>query len=96
MPSWNQMSVQAVLLLVAIPLVLMLTHRLRVLELSTIWRRFGFAGKKDRKHAVAAAVLLVAVAISVAGPIGFWHWLPADCAPPVGTLRVWRCGIRRC
>ncbi len=70
--SWNQMSVQAVLLLVAIPLVLMLTHRLRVLELGDdLAAGLGLPVKRTVNMLVAAAVLLVAVAISVAGPIGF-------------------------
>ena len=70
--SWNQMSVQAVLLLVAIPLVLMLTHRLRVLELGDdLAAGLGLPVKRTVNLLVAAAVLLVAVAISVAGPIGF-------------------------
>ena len=67
--SWNQMSV---LLLVAIPLVLMLTHRLRVLELGDdLAAGLGLPVKRTVNMLVAAAVLLVAVAISVAGPIGF-------------------------
>lgn len=70
--SWNQVSVQAVLLLVAIPLVLMLTHRLRVLELGDdLAAGLGLPVKRTVNMLVAAAVLLVAVAISVAGPIGF-------------------------
>ena len=70
--SWNQMSVQAVLLLVAIPLVLMLTRRLRVLELGDdLAAGLGLPVKRTVNLLVAAAVLLVAVAISVAGPIGF-------------------------
>ena len=70
--SWNQMSVQAVLLLVAIPLVLLLTHRLRVLELGDdLAAGLGLPVKRTVNLLVAAAVLLVAVAISVAGPIGF-------------------------
>ncbi len=95
--SWNQMSVQAVLLLVAIPLVLMLTHRLRVLELGDdLAAGLGLPVKRTVNLLVAAAVLLVAVAISVAGPIGFWRWLPRRLRAACGTLRVWRCGIRRC
>ena len=70
--SWNQMSVQAVLLLVAIPLVLLLTRRLRVLELGDdLAAGLGLPVKRTVNLLVAAAVLLVAVAISVAGPIGF-------------------------
>ena len=70
--SWNQMSVQAVLLLVAIPLVLLLTRRLRVLELGDdLAAGLGLPVKRTVNMLVAAAVLLVAVAISVAGPIGF-------------------------
>ena len=70
--SWNQMSVQAVLLLVAIPLVLMLTRRLRTLELGDdLAAGLGLPVKRTVNLLVAAAVLLVAVAISVAGPIGF-------------------------
>ena len=70
--SWNQMSVQAVLLLVAIPLVLLLTRRLRTLELGDdLAAGLGLPVKKTVNLLVAAAVLLVAVAISVAGPIGF-------------------------
>ena len=58
------MSVQAVLLLVAIPLVLMLTHRLRVLELGDdLAAGLGLPVKRTVNMLVAAAVLLVAVAI---------------------------------
>lgn len=70
--SWNQMSVQAAVLLVAIPLVLLLTRRLRVLELGEdLAAGLGLPVKRTVNLLVAAAVLLVAVAISVAGPIGF-------------------------
>lgn len=70
--SWGQMEVQAVLLLVAIPLVLLLTRRLRTLELGDdLAAGLGLPVKRSVNLLVAAAVLLVAIAISVAGPIGF-------------------------
>ena len=63
--SWGQMEVQSVILVIAIPLILMLTRRLRTLELGD--------------------VLLVAIAISVAGPIGFLALI----APQLAR-RFWR------
>ena len=84
--SWNQMSVQAVLLLVAIPLVLMLTHRLRVLELGDDLAA-GLVCRVKR-----TVNMLVAAAQSAPGGCGDFccgpDWFlgagcPADCAPPV-------------
>ena len=70
--SWPQMEVQSLILLVAIPLILTLTRRLRVLELGDdLAAGLGLPVKKSVNLLVASAVLLVAVAISVSGPIGF-------------------------
>ena len=92
--SWNQMSVQAVLLLVAIPLVLMLTHRLRVLELGDdLAAGLGLPVKRTVNMPPYSwwlwRFLLRARLVS-------WHWLPRRLRAACGTLRVWRCGIRRC
>ena len=70
--SWGQMEVQSIILVIAIPLILTLTRRLRTLELGDdLAAGLGLPVKKTVNLLVAAAVLLVAVAISVAGPIGF-------------------------
>lgn len=70
--SWGQMEVQSVILVIAIPLILMLTRRLRTLELGDdLAAGLGLPVRRSVNLLVAAAVLLVAIAISVAGPIGF-------------------------
>lgn len=70
--SWGQMEVQSVIMVIAIPLILTLTRRLRTLELGDdLAAGLGLPVKRTVNLLVAAAVLLVAVAISVAGPIGF-------------------------
>lgn len=70
--SWGQMEVQSIILVIAIPLILMLTRRLRTLELGDdLAAGLGLPVKRSVNLLVAAAVLLVAIAISVAGPIGF-------------------------
>ena len=80
--SWGQMEVQSIILVIAIPLILMLTRRLRTLELGDdLAAGLGLPVKRSVNLLVAAAVLLVAIAISVAGP----SWLPgADC-PAAGA-----------
>jgi ABC-type enterobactin transport system, permease component len=66
------MEVQSIILVIAIPLILMLTRRLRTLELGDdLAAGLGLPVKRSVNLLVAAAVLLVAIAISVAGPIGF-------------------------
>ena len=70
--SWGQMEVQSIILVIAIPLILTLTRRLRTLELGDdLAAGLGLPVKRSVNLLVAAAVWLVAVAISVAGPIGF-------------------------
>lgn len=84
--SWGQMEVQSVILVIAIPLILMLTRRLRTLELGDdLAAGLGLPVKRSVNLLVAAAVLLVAVAISVAGPIGFLALI----APQLAR-RFWR------
>lgn len=84
--SWGQMEVQSVILVIAIPLILMLTRRLRTLELGDdLAAGLGLPVRRSVNLLVAAAVLLVAIAISVAGPIGFLALI----APQLAR-RFWR------
>ncbi len=70
--TWNQVTAPALVLVVVIPLVLLLTRTLRVLELGEdLASGLGVPVRQTINVLVAAAVVLVAVAISVAGPIGF-------------------------
>ena len=84
--SWGQMEVQSIILVIAVPLILMLTRRLRTLELGDdLAAGLGLPVKRSVNLLVAAAVLLVAIAISVAGPIGFLALI----APQLAR-RFWR------
>ena len=70
--SWAQVTAPAIALAIAIPLVLMLTRYLRTLELGEdLAAGLGLPVRRTINILVAAAVLLVAVAISMSGPIGF-------------------------
>ena len=70
--SWAQVTAPAIALAITIPLVLMLTRYLRTLELGEdLAAGLGLPVRRTINILVAAAVLLVAVAISMSGPIGF-------------------------
>ncbi|MDO5750487.1 MAG: iron chelate uptake ABC transporter family permease subunit [Rothia sp. (in: high G+C Gram-positive bacteria)] len=70
--SWNQVTVPALVLCAVIPVVLLLTAQLRTLELGDdLASGLGLNVRRTTNLLIAGAVALVAIAISIGGPIGF-------------------------
>ena len=78
------MSVQAVLLLVAIPLVLLVDAPPARLELGDdLAAGLGLPVKRTVNMLVAAAVPWWLWRFLLRARLVSWRWLPPDCAPPV-------------
>lgn len=70
--SWSQVVPLAVSLLVLVPLLLALARRMDALTLGDdVARSFGMHVERTRSGLLLIAVVLVAVAVAAAGPVGF-------------------------
>lgn len=84
--TWTTVAVPTLLILLAVPVTLLLTRRLRILELGDdLAAGLGVPVKGTLNLLVGAAVMLTALAISLGGPISFVAFI----APQLAT-RIWR------